>query len=111
MHGDYAVRDAAQAARLLYAHLAAPLLVMGAPVLLMGASFPFVQALVARRVDSLGRRTGALLCANIAGNVAGAALTGFLLLDRIGTAGTVQVLAGSCPPLLRRCACRPGAGG
>jgi spermidine synthase len=94
MHGGYAVRSAAEAARLLYAHAVAPLLVMGAPVVLMGASFPFVQALVARRVDSLGRRTGALLCANICGNVAGGALTGFLLLDHIGTAGALQVLAG-----------------
>lgn len=94
MHGGYAIHNAAEAARFVYAHLVAPLLVMGAPVLLMGASFPFVQALAARRVDSLGRSTGALLCANILGNVAGGALTGFVLLDRLGTAGTIQVLAG-----------------
>ncbi|HVF59130.1 MAG TPA: fused MFS/spermidine synthase [Thermoanaerobaculia bacterium] len=94
MAGSYAVRSAEDAARLLYAHVVAPLLVMGAPVLLMGASFPFVQALVARRLDSLGRRTGTLLCANICGNVAGGAVTGFVLLDRLGTAGTLQLLAG-----------------
>lgn len=94
MPGDYAIRSAADAGRLLYAHVVAPLLVMGAPVLLMGASFPFIQALVARRLDSLGRRTGALLCANICGNVAGGALTGFVLFDRLGTAGTLQLLSG-----------------
>ena len=94
MHGDYAVRSAGDAARLLYAHALAPLLVMGAPVLLMGASFPFAQALVARRLDSLGRRTGTLLFANICGNVAGGAATGFALLDRLGTAGTLQLFGG-----------------
>jgi predicted membrane-bound spermidine synthase len=94
MSGDYAIRSAADACRLLYVHVAAPLLVMGAPVLLMGASYPFIQALVARRLDSLGRRTGTLLCANIGGNVAGGALTGFVLLDRLGTAGALQLLSG-----------------
>lgn len=94
MHGGYAVRSAEDAGRLIYAHVVAPLLVMGAPVLLMGASFPFIQALVARRLDSLGRRTGTLLFANICGNVLGGAVTGFVLLDRLGTAGTLQVLAG-----------------
>lgn len=94
MHGGYAVHSAADAARLLYAHVVAPLLIMGAPVLLMGASFPFVQALVAQRLDSLGRRTGTLLFANICGNVAGGAVTGFVLLDRLGTMGTLQLLSG-----------------
>ena len=94
MAGDYAVRNAADAGRLLYAHAVAPLLVMGAPVLLMGASFPFIEALVARRIDSLGRRTGTLLCSNLCGNVAGGALTGFVLLERLGTAGTLQLLSG-----------------
>ncbi|HEX6901389.1 MAG TPA: fused MFS/spermidine synthase [Thermoanaerobaculia bacterium] len=94
MHGGYAIHSAEDAARLIYAQIVAPLLVMGAPVLLMGASFPFIQALVARRLDSLGRRTGTLLFANICGNVLGGALTGFVLLDRLGAAGTLQVLAG-----------------
>ena len=94
MHGGYAPQSLDDAARLIYAHVVAPLLVMGVPVLLMGASFPFIQALVARRLDSLGRRTGTLLFSNICGNVAGGALTGFVLLDRLGTAGTLQLLAG-----------------
>lgn len=94
MSGTYAIRNGEEAWRFLYAHVAAPFLVMGIPVLLMGASFPFVQALVARRLDSLGRRTGTLLFSNICGNVLGGALTGFILLDKLGTAGTLQVLAG-----------------
>lgn len=94
MSGEYAIHSAADAGRLLYVHVAAPLLVLGAPVLLMGASFPFVQALVARRLDSLGRRTGTLLFSNICGNVLGGAVTGFVLFDRLGTAGTLQLLSG-----------------
>lgn len=94
MSGSYAIHNAEEAWRFLYAHVAAPLLVMGLPVLLVGASFPFIQALVARRLGSLGRRTGTLLFSNICGNVLGGALTGFVLLDRLGTAGTFQVLAG-----------------
>ena len=39
--------------RLLYVHVVAPLLVMGVPVLLMGASFPFLQAVVARGTNPL----------------------------------------------------------
>jgi spermidine synthase len=79
--------------RLLFAHGIGPLLVMGPPVLLMGASFPFVQALVSEQVGTLGRRTGLLLFVNIAGNVAGTLLTGFLLIEALGTAGTYRLLA------------------
>lgn len=69
-----------------------PLGIMGLPVLLMGASFPFVQAIIARDVATLGRRTGALLFTNTVGNVAGTLLSGFVLIDRFGTAGTYRVL-------------------
>ena len=62
----------------------APLLVMALPVLLMGSAYPFVQALVSERVETLGRRTGFLVFSNIAGNVAGTLLVSFVLLDRVG---------------------------
>jgi spermidine synthase len=70
-----------------------PALVMGAPVALMGASFPFAQALVSRNLSTLGRHTGTLLFANVVGNVVGTLLVGFVALDRLGTAGTYTVLA------------------
>jgi spermidine synthase len=69
------------------------LLIMGAPVLAMGAAFPFAQRLVSARVDTLGRRTGLLLLTNIAGNVAGTLLVGFALIGTIGTSGTLRLLA------------------
>jgi predicted membrane-bound spermidine synthase len=78
----------------LFAHVLAPALVMGVPVFLMGYAYPFVTALVLRRDDTLGRRTGALMACNIAGNVLGSLLAGFVLLDAFGTAGTLALLAG-----------------
>jgi spermidine synthase len=70
-----------------------PLLVMGAPVLFMGAAFPCAQALVSRRLDTLGRHTGTLLFANILGNVVGTLLVGFVAIEHLGTTGTYLVLA------------------
>lgn len=92
--GNYDFWPPHELLRVAFVHLIAPLTVMGAPVLLMGGAFPFAQALVARRIDTLGRQTGRLLFANIVGNVAGTLLVGFFLIDRIGTSGTFRLLAG-----------------
>ncbi|HWI03626.1 MAG TPA: hypothetical protein VNT52_07355, partial [Acidimicrobiales bacterium] len=92
--GGYRFDSAREIARVGFVHVFGPLLIMGAPVLAMGASFPFVQRLVNQRVDTLGRRTGLLLLANIAGNVTGTLLVGFVLIDAIGTSGTLRLLAG-----------------
>lgn len=69
-----------------------PLLLMAPPVILAGASFPFVQGLVTRDLETVGSRTGLLVCANLVGNVGGALVTSFVLIDRLGTAGTYRVL-------------------
>ena len=87
------IDTATEWAKFGFAYVAGPLLLMAVPVLLMGASFPFVQALVARRLDSLGRRTGQLLTANITGNVVGTLVVGLVLLHHLGTAGTARLLA------------------
>jgi predicted membrane-bound spermidine synthase len=92
--GGYRFDSLREIMRVGFVHVFGPLLIMGAPVLAMGASFPFVQRLVAQRVDTLGRRTGLLLLANIAGNVAGTLLVGFVLIDWLGTSGTLRLLAG-----------------
>jgi hypothetical protein len=78
----------------VFAHLLAPLLVMGAPAFLMGYAYPFIAALVLRRHSTLGRHTGALMACNILGNVAGSLLAGFVLLDALGTAGALALPAG-----------------
>ena len=70
-----------------------PALVVGPPVLLMGASFPFVERVVVDRLTSVGRRTGALLAVNTFGNVAGTLLVGFFSFEVLGTAGTFRLLS------------------
>lgn len=92
-HGFDDVDSATEWAKVAFAYAVGPLELMAAPVLLMGASFPFVQALVNQRLETLGRRTGLLLTANIAGNVAGTLVVGLVLLHQLGTAGTARLLA------------------
>lgn len=79
-------------AKLAFAYVIGPLGILAVPVFLMGASYPFVQAIVSQRLDTLGRHTGALFACNIVGNVVGTLVVGFVLLDRIGTIGTVRLL-------------------
>jgi spermidine synthase len=92
--GQYQFWPLRELGRITFVHVLGPLAVMGLPVLLMGAAFPFVQALVAGRFDTLGRRTGRLLFSNVVGNVAGILLVGFVLIDRLGTSGSLRLLAG-----------------
>lgn len=76
---------------LLFA-IAIPAILMGPPVVLAGVSLPFAQRLVSEDLLHLGRRTGILSGANLAGNVAGILLTTFVLLDRIGSGDTYRLL-------------------
>ncbi len=79
-------------AAFLFAYLGVPLLLMAVPVLAAGASYPCIQATVSDRFEQLGRRTGTLLFANVVGNVVGTLLSGFVLIDWLGTAGTLRLL-------------------
>jgi spermidine synthase len=63
------------------------------PTLLMGFSFPILQRVVQTSLTVIGRRVGALLVANVAGSMLGTVITGWLLLDKVGTAGTMKLLA------------------
>lgn len=83
--------DSTAAQRALFG-VVLPLVLMGLPVLLMGAAFPFVQGIVTRDLVRVGRRTGTLIFANLAGNVTGALLTSFVLIEHLGTVGAYQVL-------------------
>src|SRR5260370_40750773 len=60
----------------------------------MGVCFPIMHGVVSKRLDALGRRTGALLCANPLGCVLGRLATGFFFLRVYGTAATLRLLAG-----------------
>ena len=61
------------------------LLVVGLPILFLGAAFPLANAHVQRLAASVGQRAGALYLANTAGAVAGSLAAGFLLLPALGT--------------------------
>jgi spermidine synthase len=93
IYGFESVTDLRSLVAAVFAHFLAPALVMGVPVFLMGYAYPFIAALVLRRDSALGRHTGALMACNILGNVAGSLIAGFVLLDVLGTAGTLTLLA------------------
>jgi len=93
----------------LYALL--PLALFGVPTVLMGLSFGALQRAVQDDPASSGRKVGLLQAANIVGCTAGSLVTGLLLLERLGTAGSMRLLiaAGGLVFLLLR-AREPGAG-
>ncbi len=70
-----------------------PTLLILPSTLLMGMSFAFLQRAVQTDVRVLGRRVGWFQAANIAGSLAGALLTGVLLLNYLGSPGTLRLLA------------------
>jgi spermidine synthase len=78
--------------RFLMLYFGIPALLVLPVTLLMGASFPLLQKAVQTDVDRIGRRVGQLLLANIAGSLTGCVITGWLLLDYAGAAGTVKAL-------------------
>ncbi len=59
---------------------------------IMGFSFPVVQKAVQRDINRLGSRVGLVQLANIVGNSAGSLVAGLLLLDLVGTSGTLKLL-------------------
>jgi spermidine synthase len=73
-------------------YFALPFGLLGPATFLMGLSFPMLQRIVQTDVRWVGRRTGLLLVANIAGSTVGTMLTGLLLLRWLGTATTVLTL-------------------
>ena len=62
------------------------------PTILMGASFSFLQRGVQSDMTALGRRVGGLQTANILGSTTGVLLVGLVLIERLGTSGTLQLL-------------------
>lgn len=68
--------------------------VVGLPSLLMGFSFPLVNAHVQDSVASVGRRLGLLYLANTFGSVAGSLVAGFVLAPWLGGQASVVVFAG-----------------
>jgi predicted membrane-bound spermidine synthase len=80
------------AATLLRLYALLPLALFGLPTLLMGLSFGALQRAVQDDPEASGRKVGLLQAANILGCTAGSLLTGLVLLERLGTAGTMRLL-------------------
>lgn len=74
-------------------YLVAPLFLFGPSTFLMGLGFPILQRAVQNDAASAGQRVGWLQAANIFGCVAGSLLTGLVLLDVFGAAGSFRFLA------------------
>jgi spermidine synthase len=81
------------------------------PALLSGAAYPLANALVQKRVESVGARAGLLYLGNTLGSVAGSLLGGFWLLPALGMQGTVGVVLGALALALLCLAAASGARG
>ncbi len=77
----------------LAVYILVPLFLFGPSTFLMGLGFPILQRAVQHDAKTAGQRVGWLQAANILGCVVGSLLTGLVLLDAIGTAGTFRLLA------------------
>jgi spermidine synthase len=64
-------------------------IVMLVPTTLMGAALPLASRVCIDQFRTLGRKVGSVFSANTLGNVAGAAVTGFVLLPRLGLERTL----------------------
>lgn len=69
-----------------------PTIFMLVPTILMGASFPLISSITHRAGSNSGKTVGTVYFFTITGNVMGGIVTGFVLLQYIGTAMTVLVL-------------------
>lgn len=71
----------------------AAIVLVAAPSLLMGFSFPLVNAHVQDSLGSVGKRAGALYLANTLGSVAGSLTAGLVLAPHLGSQGSLGVFA------------------
>ncbi len=69
-----------------------PALVLLPPAILVGFYFPVVQKAIQTDTHVVGQRVGLVEVANIVGNTVGSILTGTLLLDTLGTPGTLKLI-------------------
>lgn len=79
---------------LLFKYGVLPLFMLVLPNFLLGFYFPLVQKAVQTDGYCIGERVGLIQLANILGNTAGSLLTGLVLLNYLGTAGSLRLLAG-----------------
>jgi predicted membrane-bound spermidine synthase len=69
-----------------------PVFLIGPPTVMMGMSFSYLQRAVQTDLDALGRRVGWLQASNITGSMLGALMTGLVMLEWVGSLGTLRLL-------------------
>jgi spermidine synthase len=79
-------------AEVIFKYLIVPGVITILPSFLMGFYFPLVQKAVQVDDRTIGRRVGLIVLANILGNTIGSLLTGLVLIDWLGTAGSSRLL-------------------
>lgn len=77
---------------LIFKYLIVPGVMMIVPNLLLGFYFPLVQKAIQSNGKAIAKRVGSILVANILGNVLGSLLTGLVLLNLLGTSGSIKLL-------------------
>ena len=76
----------------LFKYLVIPAIITILPSFLMGFYFPLVQQAVQQNNGEIGKRVGFIYLASIVGNTLGSLVTGLVLLNSLGTAGSVRLL-------------------
>lgn len=71
------------------------LLVLAVPTFLFGAQFPVVARIATEEARRAGSRVGSLYAMNVVGSIAGALVTGYVLIPLAGTEASLRLLAGS----------------
>jgi spermidine synthase len=77
----------------IFRYVVLPLVMLVIPNFLLGFYFPLVQKAVQTDDSQIGQRVGLIQVANILGNTTGSLLTGLVLLDKFGTAGSLRLIA------------------
>jgi predicted membrane-bound spermidine synthase len=75
-----------------FKYLVLPVAMMILPNLLLGFYFPLVQKAIQTDDRTIGQRVSSILVANILGNTTGSLVTGLVLLERLGTSGSLRLL-------------------
>ena len=73
--------------------LGAVALMVMPPAALLGMSFPITQKAIQNDPAVIGQRVGLIQFANIIGNTVGSIVTGLILLQYLGTSGSLRLLA------------------
>jgi len=91
--GQYIIKTSAQVVPLIFSGFGVAFLVMLVPATLIGATFPLVGQIGVRDLSKTGSSVGKIYAINTLGNVLGALLPGFFLLNWLGIQKGILAMA------------------